>query len=342
MSHDLRRVDISTGTLLRALAVVTAVWLWFRLWQLVLVFVIGAFLAVALDPVVKRLERLGLRRAYAAPALVLAGVCGLAVLLYVSGSSLAAESRLLAARLREAQDALIGRLPPEVAGQFSGFEGVSAGLAQAGRLLMAGLAALLIALVVTVYLLIDGRRTYKWLLAFVPSRHRAAVEETAEGAQQVVVAFVRGNLITSLLAFVATWAVLAALRVPAALLLALLAGVLDLVPIIGFFLSAAPAVLLAVLVSPAVAFAVAAFYVLYNALENYYITPKVYGHQLQLSDLAVVVAFLVGAELGGVLGALVSLPLAAVYPFVEDAWLSRAGNRRLAEEHREIENEPEH
>ena len=119
------------------------------------------------------------------------------------------------------------------------------------------------------------------------------------------------------------------------LLLAILAGVLDLVPIVGFFISAAPAVLLGAVVSPTVAILVAAFYVLYNTFENYYITPKVYGHQLQLSDLAVVAVFLAGAELGGVLGALVSLPLAAVYPYVEDAWRTRAG-RRVAEEHRRI------
>ena len=126
---------------------------------------------------------------------------------------------------------------------------------------------------------------------------------------------------------------LALLGVPAALLLAVLAGVFDLVPIVGFFLSAAPAVLLGALVSPAVAFAVAGLYVLYNTIENYYITPKVYGHELELSDLAVVGVFLVGAELGGVFGALVWLPLS---PFTlhEDAWLTHAGKRRLADRRR--------
>jgi predicted PurR-regulated permease PerM len=48
-----------------------------------------------------------------------------------------------------------------------------------------------------------------------------------------------------------------------------------------------------------------------------YIAPKVYGHELRLSDLAVIGAFAVGAELGGVVGALVALPLAAIYPAVE-------------------------
>jgi predicted PurR-regulated permease PerM len=342
MSRASRRVDITTGTFLRALAVVTAVWLWLRLWQWVLIFVVGVFLAVGLDPFVKRLERRGLSRTFVAPGLILLGVAALVGLLYVSGASLAAESRLLTSRLREVQEAFANRLPPEIAEQLSGFEAIGTQLSQLGRSLLNGVAALGVALVVTVYLLIDGRRTYKWLMAFVPVRHRAAAEEIAAGAQEVIAAFVRGNLITSVLAFLATWIALAAFRVPAAMLLAILAGVLDLVPIIGFFLSAAPAVVLAAIVSPAVAVGVASFYVLYNLFENYYISPKVYGHELRLSDLAVVATFLVGAELGGVLGALVSLPIAAVYPFVEDAWLTRSSGRQLAEEHREIESEPEH
>jgi predicted PurR-regulated permease PerM len=335
MSRDSRRVEITTRTFLRALGVVTAVWLWFRLWQWVLVFLVGAFLAIALDPVVQWLEQRRLRRGFTAPAIVLSGVALFAVVLSFSGAALAEESRLLTARLEETQDAVLSQLPPEISSQLSGFAGTAAQLARLGSVLLGGLAALTVALVVAVYLLIDGRRTYKWLIAFVPERHRAAVEEVTDGARQVVVAFVRGNVITSVLAFFTTWVVLLLLEVPAALLLGVLAGVLDLVPIIGFFLSAAPAVMLATLVSPTVAIAVAAFFVLYNTVENYYITPKVYGRELRLSDLAVVAVFLVGAELGGVLGALVSLPIAAVYPYVEDAWLTRTG-KRVAEEHHEI------
>ena len=80
------------------------------------------------------------------------------------------------------------------------------------------------------------------------------------------------------------------------MVLALLAGILDVVPVIGFLLSAAPALLLAFTVSPAVAL-VCRVYVAYNLVENYYIQPAVDGLQLRLSALAVLAAFLVGAEL---------------------------------------------
>ena len=161
-------------------------------------------------------------------------------------------------------------------------------------------------------------------------------------ARTVVAAYIRGNLITSLLSATVTWIALAAMQVPAALVLALLAGMLDVVPVVGFLLSAAPAVLLGFSVSPAVGLGVALFYVIYNLVENYYIQPKVYGQELQLSDLAVIAAFLVGAELGGVLGAVIALPLAAMYPAVERIWFQRPGGADTADEHQRVQARPEH
>lgn len=154
-------------------------------------------------------------------------------------------------------------------------------------------------------------------------------------------AYIRGNVITSVIATIATYIFLVVLHVPAALLLALLAGILDFVPVLGFVLSAIPAIALALTVSPGTAIAVTAFYVVYNAVGNYYIAPKVYGTALRLSDLAVIIAFAVGTELGGVIGALIALPLAAMYPIVERLWLAdRLGE--TVQDHARIEREETH
>ena len=88
--------------------------------------------------------------------------------------------------------------------------------------------------------------------------------------------------------------------------------------------------------------AVALFHATYNIVENYYITPKVYGRQLRLSDLAVILALAVGAEIGGVVGALVFLPLAALYPAVERIWLRDRVPPETVQDHRRIENSAEH
>jgi predicted PurR-regulated permease PerM len=59
----------------------------------------------------------------------------------------------------------------------------------------------------------------------------------------------------------------------------------------------------------------------YHFLENYFLGPRIYGGRLQLSNVAVLVAFAIGAELGGVVGALLAMPIAATYPTIEKLWL---------------------
>lgn len=337
-----RLVDVSLATFLRALMVVALAWLWFRLWQWVLVFVLAAFLAVALDPLVQWLERRGLRRTFGALLTGLLLAAMIAGFIAAAGASIVEQTRTIGTEVMAFRDEMMRRVPPGLQQMASSSAPTSDSIRRFARAFAGGITGMVLALVLTVYLLSDGRRTCQWLIAFAPARHRPRVRATATEARQIVAAYIRGNLITSALCFVFTWIALTAMGVPAAFVLSLLAGVLDLVPVVGFIVSAAPAILLGLTVSPLVAIGVAAFYVLYNAVENYYIAPKVYGHELRLSDLAVIAAFLVGAELGGVLGAVVALPLAAMYPVVERLWLDRPGATDTADEHRRIAAKPEH
>ena len=335
------RVDVSFATFLRAIAAAALVWLWWLMWRWVLVFVLAALVAVALDPAVQWLERRGVRRGHGALLTGLAIVLLLAGFGWAAGASIVEQSQLLSARLAEFRDAVWPRVPPSLRQAATSIAPSGQVISGAVRSVVGGVAGVGLALVLTIYLLVDGRRTYAWLLACVPLPHRPRLHETAVAARRVAAAYVKGNVITSVLCAVCTWIVLAILGVPAALVLALLAGLCDFIPVIGFIVSAVPAVLLGAAVSPMVALAVAAFFVLYNLVENYYIQPKVYGHALRLSDVAVIAAFLVGAEVGGVLGALIALPLAAMYPAVERLWFTRPDLADVADTHRRIQDSEE-
>ena len=83
---------------------------------------------------------------------------------------------------------------------------------------------------------------------------------------------------------------------------------------------------------------VAGLYVGYHLIENYYIGPKVFGGRLRLSHLAVILAFAVGAEVGGIVGAILALPVAAMYPVLEQVWLKDYLGRDAVETHRRIEH----
>jgi predicted PurR-regulated permease PerM len=341
-----RIVDISGRSIIRVLVTAVLVWLWLRLWQWVLLFVVAIFLTLALEPLVKWLEDKGLRRSYGASLVVLALAAMMSAFVYFAGASLVEQARMVGGRLSEFQQSISQRIPAQLTqlmpkGETAGSQ-IGAYITQLGSALMNGLLSVGIAFILTVYLLVDGRRTYEWLIAFVPRRRRDRVQETAVEARNAVVAYMRGNFITSVIAGVFTYVMLIAFGVPAALFMALLTAVCDFIPVLGFFISTIPTVALAFTVSAWTAVIVAALCVLYNVAETYYISPKVYGRALQLSSLAVIGAFAVGAELGGVVGALIALPIAAMYPTIESIWLVNRVGPEAVEEHRRIEQSEEH
>jgi len=157
----------------------------------------------------------------------------------------------------------------------------------------------------------------------------------------VIVAYVQGQLITSVLAGIYALAVLSVLHVPAAIPLAVWAAVCDVLPVVGAFASGIPAVLFALTISPLTAAAVLALYLLYHALENYLIIPKVYGNRLRIPTLVVFIALLIGGALYGVLGAVLILPVFAAYPIIEKIWLHEYLSDELVADHKELERTAE-
>jgi predicted PurR-regulated permease PerM len=179
----------------------------------------------------------------------------------------------------------------------------------------------------------DGQRALRWLVAFfrAEQRHRVSAGLAEIGARMV--AYVGGQFLTSLLFAVYVFVLLSILHVPMALLLAVLAGIFDVLPMIGIFLALAPAVLMGLTVSPQTALIIVGAYTGYHLLEDYFIVPKVYGNKLHLSTLAVLLAFTAGGMLAGVVGAVAALPFVAAYPALERLWLSRTLPPEAVEEH---------
>jgi len=336
-------VEVPWRTILKIIAAVALIWVWLQLWQLFLVLIVAILLAVTLNPVVAWLERHRVPRAGAA-VLVSAGILVLvAGLIWATWSSLNDQARYLGSRLNAFESDILPNLPPwlrDAVTPAAGGNGQSLLGTYGLRMVKSAISAVTVTLfgfVLMVYFLIEGRRTRAWLLAFVPARQSARAEQTLVEAEIVVFAYVAGNVITSIIAFLTTLAALLALHVPAAMLLAVMAGVSDFVPVIGFILSAIPAVILAFTVSPMTALLVVIVYVVYNIIEAYVISPWAYGGRLKLSNIAVILAFAAGAELGGVIGALLALPIAALYPVVERLWLRNELPEETVREHHALQ-----
>jgi len=119
--------------------------------------------------------------------------------------------------------------------------------------------------------------------------------------------------------FILTFLGLTVLGVPYALSLAIIAGLLEIIPYIGPMLSAIPAIIIAFTVSPLTGFLVLVLYVLIQQFENHIIVPQVMRRAVGLHPVAVILALLIGFKLGGVLGAILAVPVAtAISVFVGD------------------------
>jgi len=185
-----------------------------------------------------------------------------------------------------------------------------------------GLVHFALVIVLAVYLMADGPRALKWLIVFFPVTERGKISQALGQVSELIFAYVGGQSLISALAATYLIVVLEVLGVPMALLLGLVAGICDIVPIVGFCVAVSLAMVMGLSVSPTTAVLVFVCYGAYHLFENLYILPRVYGKKLKLSKLAVPLAVAAGALVAGVVGAIAVLPLVAAYPVVERLWLA--------------------
>jgi predicted PurR-regulated permease PerM len=341
-----RVVDIRFRALLKVIAAAALVWLWLTVYPVVLIVLVAVLMAVTVNPVVVWLERKRWPR-WAASLVVSGLLLVLSVgFFWMTWASLSAQVTLLLSRL-DASGKELSELVPAWLRNIVEPNASSAGsyVASYGfRIAQSAVAAVgvtFLGFILMIYFLIEGRTTCEWLLAFVPLRHRHRAEQTLSESERVIVAYAVGNGITSVVAFAFTWLVLWWLQVPAALLLAVMAGLSDFIPVVGFVVSAVPAILLALTVSGTTALLVIGAYIVYNTFETYLLSPWAYGNRLNLSNLAIIIAFAVGAQVAGVIGALIALPVAALYPTVERLWLRNTVGEAAVAEHEALQAEAE-
>ncbi len=166
-------------------------------------------------------------------------------------------------------------------------------------------------LAIVFFWLLEHARLQRFALAFLPARRRAGAREAWNEIENRLGLWVRGQLILMGSIGAASAIVLTLLGVPSALLLALIAAITEAIPIVGPLIGAIPAILVASTVSPELALAVAAAYLVIQVVEGNVLVPMVMRNTIGLSPFLIIVSLLIGGAVGGVLGALFAVPIAA-------------------------------
>jgi predicted PurR-regulated permease PerM len=164
----------------------------------------------------------------------------------------------------------------------------------------------------TFFLLLDGRGQFRTLTARIREPERQRVRRVGTRIAAIVRSYVSVNLLLAGLAGVFTWLALELLGVDLAVPLAVLVAFLDLVPLIGFTIGGILVMVVAALHDfPSTLLIWLVLFVFYQQLQDRVVQPLFYKNAVQIQPAVAVVAVLAGAQLAGILGALLAIPVAA-------------------------------
>jgi len=319
----LHRVEISYGSIVAVALTVGAIWLLNVLLPILVVVVIALILVGTLSPFVAWLERHRVNRSLAIAIVFLGCAIVVAGVGLVTVPALFAQVSHTINNLPEIQKSIahtldshritaplanaIRTFKPE--DRVRGLNMTAAVMASLGVVEVIGYAAT--SVVLAIYFIADAERTRGALYALFPRRFHVRLARVLMNLETIVGGYLRGQIITSLAIGVFTFALLAITRVPNALALAAFAAATDVIPFVGGLLATTPAVLVALSRGTAVTTIVLVAMIAYQEFESRVVVPRVYGQALRLSSAVVVIALLVGGRLGGIMGALLALPIAA-------------------------------
>ena len=189
-------------------------------------------------------------------------------------------------------------------------------------------ASLIAILFMVAYMLIDAERLRNLFLLIYPPARRGEGRAMLRRVGRKMSSWLSGQLLLAAIIGGSSYAAFLALRIPYALPLAILAAVGELVPVIGPTIGAIPALAVALLHSRWQFWSVLAFTVILQKVENLLIVPRVMSRKVEVSPLAIFIAFMMGAALLGILGAIIAVPAAVIVQVVfEEAFVARRERR---------------
>ena len=181
-----------------------------------------------------------------------------------------------------------------------------------------GLFGLLTILILAFYFLVDSDSMVRTFVRLFPRSERRRVEDACRRVSTKVSAWVGGQLLLAGIIGGTAALGLFLMGVPYFYVLALIAGIGEMIPIVGPVVAAIPAIAVAFTVSPMLALGVAIFFFVQQQFENHVLVPKVMERQVGVSAAAVIVALLIGGTLLGIVGAILAVPSVAIVQVIFD------------------------
>jgi predicted PurR-regulated permease PerM len=326
-------IDISWGALLKIAAFVFGVWSLFVLKDLlILLFIVFIFIG-AVNPIVTDWQQRMPRSLAVALIYLILFLCVIVAALLIVPPLLAQISDVAKTLPEFVNRARIffqtfetGRLAPVLDQAFNNISGslssFGVNLFNTTVSILGGLAAVITAIALSFYLLLEEDNAKTFFHQVLPHNRYEAIYTTVNKIAHRMGSWVQGQLVLMLIIGAANFLAFIILGVPTPLALAVWAGLAEVVPYIGPLIGVLPAIVVAAVTgSPLLVLLVVLInFLLIQQLEAHFIVPKVMGKAVGLSPVLVIIAIIVGAQLYGLLGALVAIPAAAAISVIVGEW----------------------
>ena len=169
--------------------------------------------------------------------------------------------------------------------------------------------SVLTVIVLTIMMLTEGPTWRKLLLDVVPAKRRSRVQRLGRDMNKVVQGYVNGQVLLAAIAALLITPVFFIMNVSYPIALTVIVFICGLIPMVGHTIGAVICTIVALFASIPAALVVLGYYILYQQIENYAVQPRVQANSTNMSPLLVFVAVLLGGSFGGLLGALVAIPV---------------------------------
>lgn len=323
------KINIDSNTIFRIILILIGIWFLYYIRDVLVIIFIAFVLVSAITPLVDFLERFRLPRSLVTLAIYLALGAGFFYLISLLIPAVAEQIRLLAnnlptygKELGAIQDrfqhlvesqGLFQQEKTEFLINLSNRlgEGWLNIFSQAGSFIR-GIINFVAIISLSFYLSVQKKNVSVFLRSFIPKEHQNYVIVLMDRIQAKMGYWLLGQLTLNVIIGVLVYIGLRLLGVPYALLLALLAGMFEVIPYLGPILSSLAGILVALSISPLAGLLVLIMYIIIQQLENHLIVPLVMKQAVGLNPVAVIIAILVGIKLAGALGLLLAIPLTAV------------------------------
>ena len=322
----MQKIEIGSSTILRTIVFLLVLWFLYIAWQVVAMLFAAVIIASAMEPIANWLGAYKIPRALTVMTVYIIILVASSTVVGLMIQPLAHQVQQLAHALPGVVEAALAFLPVVRLDETAVVAAFQDGLSQFGndianiglnvftgtRTVISGVVTVVFVFVIALYLVVEQDALKKFALLVTPAEHVAYVENAVARVQRGLGRWLLGQLVLGLIVGTIIGLGLYFMGVPYALLLGILAGLMEFIPVAGPIIAAIPGVIIALAHSFVLGMIVWAFYSVVGQIESHVLIPNIMRRALGLRPLVTIIAVLIGARLGGVVGILLAVPAASV------------------------------